>query len=147
MSTFQPPPTFALPVIVDPTSGKAVFNPIWLDWFIRFSQNLTPAGTPDAGDANTIIAGEAFSARNASDTSQYTETNFDALMQVKAFQHSTREFDGRVSSSTALTPVTDVYIPTQKAVKTYVDAAVAGASGSGLSRGRIIDLPNLPVFL
>lgn len=30
----QPPPTYAEPVVVDGISGKFVFNPIWLNWFL-----------------------------------------------------------------------------------------------------------------
>lgn len=34
MASFQPPPTYALPVIVDEKTGQSQFNPIWLNWFI-----------------------------------------------------------------------------------------------------------------
>jgi len=34
MSIFSPAPTWAMPVIVDPTSGDNTFNPIWLRWFL-----------------------------------------------------------------------------------------------------------------
>lgn len=50
MSNFQPPPTWANPVIVDETTGKSIFNPIWLKWFIDLGANLTAAG---AGSGNT----------------------------------------------------------------------------------------------
>jgi hypothetical protein len=54
MSTFQPPPTWALPVIVDPNSKEGVFNPIWLRWFLELSENLTGTGAP-----STISVGSA----------------------------------------------------------------------------------------
>ena len=38
---FQPAPTWALPIIVDPTTGEAVFNPIWLNWFLLLGQQIT----------------------------------------------------------------------------------------------------------
>jgi hypothetical protein len=41
---FQPPPTYALPVIVDEATGRSVFNPIWLKWFIDLSAGLTNKG-------------------------------------------------------------------------------------------------------
>ncbi len=35
---FEPAPTYADPVIVDETSGKAKFNPLWLKWFLNVVQ-------------------------------------------------------------------------------------------------------------
>lgn len=55
---FQPPPTWALPVIVDPTSGESIFNPIWLRWFIDLSKNLGTNGLPDNGGG--IVAIQTF---------------------------------------------------------------------------------------
>lgn len=66
MANFQPPPTWALPVIVDQRSGEAIFNPVWLKWFLDFSQNLAPSGDIVPGDANTIIAGDTFGRQAAS---------------------------------------------------------------------------------
>lgn len=43
---FQPPPTWALPILVDEKTGKAIFNPIWLRWFLDLSKNLDSAGSP-----------------------------------------------------------------------------------------------------
>lgn len=48
-ATFQPPPTWALPILVDEKSGKAIFNPVWLRWFIDLSANLGPGGIPVSG--------------------------------------------------------------------------------------------------
>lgn len=33
-STFQPPPTYASPILVDERTKTAQFNPIWLKWFL-----------------------------------------------------------------------------------------------------------------
>lgn len=46
MSSFQPPPTWALPILVDETTQKAIFNPIWLKWFVDLSANLSSSGVP-----------------------------------------------------------------------------------------------------
>ena len=51
MSNFQPPPTWANPVIVDEATGKSTFNPIWLKWFIELSANLNNNG---AGSGTVI---------------------------------------------------------------------------------------------
>lgn len=52
------------------------------------------------------------------------------------------DLNGFVSTSTSLTENSNLKLATQRAIKTYVDN-----TGGGLSRGKIIDLPNLPVFL
>ncbi len=53
MSVFQPPPTWALPVIVDDTTGRSVFNPIWLKWFVELAANLG-AGGAGSGTVSSI---------------------------------------------------------------------------------------------
>jgi len=53
---FQPPPTYALPVVEDSRTGKLIFNPIWLKWFLDLSQNLGVTGA-GGGSVQTIIAG------------------------------------------------------------------------------------------
>ncbi len=44
MSTFQPPPTWALPVLVDEQTKVSQFNPIWLKWFVDLAQVLSSFG-------------------------------------------------------------------------------------------------------
>lgn len=44
MSTFQPPPTWALPVLVDERTKEGQFNPIWLKWFVDLAQVLSSFG-------------------------------------------------------------------------------------------------------
>ena len=48
MSSFQPPPTWALPILVEEQTKIAIFNPIWLKWFVDLSANLGGAGTSAA---------------------------------------------------------------------------------------------------
>ena len=45
-SIFQPPPTYALPVVVDEITGRSIFNPIWLRWFLDLSKGLNAGGGP-----------------------------------------------------------------------------------------------------
>lgn len=44
-SRFQPPPTWALPILVDEKTQKAIFNPIWLKWFVDLTAQLGGSGT------------------------------------------------------------------------------------------------------
>lgn len=55
-SVFQPPPTYALPIVVDELTGKSAFNPIWLRWFIDISSGLTSVGA-GSGTVTSITAG------------------------------------------------------------------------------------------
>ena len=44
MAVFQPPPTYADPVLVDEHTKKGKFNPIWLKWFLDLIAVLNAAG-------------------------------------------------------------------------------------------------------
>ena len=49
MSIFEPPPTYADPVLINEkekpgSKGYSKFNPIWLKWFLDITQVLTNAG-------------------------------------------------------------------------------------------------------
>jgi len=41
---FQPPPTYADPVVYDDATRKQQFNPIWLKWFLDVSQYISNNG-------------------------------------------------------------------------------------------------------
>lgn len=44
MTVFQPPPTWADPVIVDEETKKSAFNPVWLKWFLDLVQVINDSG-------------------------------------------------------------------------------------------------------
>ena len=56
MSTFQPPPTWALPVTVDEVTREAYFNPIWLKWFVDLSRELGAGGATSGTGTVTQVA-------------------------------------------------------------------------------------------
>jgi hypothetical protein len=58
-SVFQPPPTYALPVVVDEITGRSVFNPIWLRWFIDLSKNFTATATGSHESLSGLLGGGA----------------------------------------------------------------------------------------
>lgn len=58
-SRFQPPPTWALPIIQDPVTGAGIYNPIWLKWFVDLSEKLGANGMPFG--ARLVPAGEGLS--------------------------------------------------------------------------------------
>ena len=51
MSQFQPPPTWALPILVEEQTQRAIFNPVWLKWFIDLTKELSAAG---AGSVTSV---------------------------------------------------------------------------------------------
>jgi hypothetical protein len=51
---FQPPPTYADPVVVDEATRKGQFNPIWLKWFLDLAQFINANGGGSAIQHNSL---------------------------------------------------------------------------------------------
>jgi hypothetical protein len=51
---FQPPPTYADPVIVDEATRKGQFNPLWLKWFLDLAQFINANGGGSAIQHNSL---------------------------------------------------------------------------------------------
>lgn len=54
---FPPPPTYAEPTIVDEKTSKAVFNPIWLKWFLDIAQIFSQIGQTIGGVQHNNLSG------------------------------------------------------------------------------------------
>lgn len=55
---FEPPPTYADPVLVDEKTKKSQFNPIWLKWFVDLTQVLSAfASGSGSGINHNTLAG------------------------------------------------------------------------------------------
>jgi len=55
----QPPPTWALPILIDEKTNKATFHPVWLKWFLDLSaavNSVTDGGTGLTETFNTTVA-------------------------------------------------------------------------------------------
>lgn len=86
MSVAQPPPTYALPVIVDERTGKAIFNPIWLRWFIDLAATTSASGFPAPGDVSTELAGATFGSRAPSfSAAKMLQGNLEDLLATRMF--------------------------------------------------------------
>jgi hypothetical protein len=129
---FQPPPTYALPVSVDEVTGKSVFNPIWLKWFIDLSSKLTITG---AGSVASITAGTGLSGgtitttgtlalANAGIAGTYVKTTFNAQGQETAGS-ATLDLSTDVTGILANTHLTGV-----SATIVTAKLTLAGANGS-----------------
>jgi hypothetical protein len=56
-TAFQPPPTYALPIIVDERTGRAQFSPIWLKWFVDMAQVLSSFGGGSGSADHNMLSG------------------------------------------------------------------------------------------
>lgn len=54
---FEPPPTYAEPVIVDPISKKGMFNPLWLKWFLDLAGVLSASGGGSGAILHNSLSG------------------------------------------------------------------------------------------
>ncbi len=85
MSNFQPPPTWALPIIVDEKTGKAQFNPIWLKWFVDLSGVLTNVGASgtgggaSGGNINHNLLGNLQGGQSPNQYFHLSQTQYDNL--------------------------------------------------------------------
>ena len=93
-SVFQPPPTWALPVVIDEVSGKAAFNPIWLRWFLDLSQNLGSGGAGSVSSVAALTLGTA--GTNLSSTVANPTTNVVITLNVPTASAANR---GALSSA------------------------------------------------
>jgi hypothetical protein len=133
-STFQPPPTYALPVVVDELTGKSVFNPIWLKWFIDLSSGLSSVGA-GSGTVTSVTAGTGLSGgtikvtgtialANAGTAGTYVKTTFNAQGQETSGS-ATLDLSTDVTGILANTHLTGV-----SAVIATAKLTLAGANGS-----------------
>jgi len=115
MSTFQPPPTWALPVLVNEQTKIAQFNPIWLKWFVDLAQVLTSiGGSSGTVDHNTTVGKQG---GGSSEFYHVTQALYNAL--IAGFTGT-----GKLVRETGATLVT----PTLGAATgTSLNAAVIGA--------------------
>jgi len=76
-TAFQPPPTYALPILVDEKTGRAQFSPIWLKWFVDMAQVLSSFGG-GSGSADHNLLGNL----QGGASSQYYHLNLADFTQV-----------------------------------------------------------------
>lgn len=57
MSTFQPPPTYTLPIEIDEATQKATFSRVWLKWFYDLVQALNNTGVAGGSISHNSLTG------------------------------------------------------------------------------------------
>lgn len=83
MSDFQPPPTWALPVIVDERTKEGQFNPIWLKWFVDLAGVLSRLGAGSGFLNHNLMAGLQGGAAN--EYYHLTQAERDLISGYEAF--------------------------------------------------------------
>ena len=133
-TTFQPPPTYALPVVVDEMTGKSVFNPIWLKWFIDLSSGLSSQGA-GSGTVTSITAGTGLSGGTITGTGTVALASVGTAGTYVKTTFNTRGQE--TSGSTTLDLSTDVagilantHLTGVSATITTAKLTLAGANGS-----------------
>jgi len=92
MPNYEPPPTYADPVIVDEVTRKSRFNPVWLKWFLDLATILGNLGADlDGIDHNSLgnIQGGSASERFHLTSAQQTDLT-DAGDSTSHFHASDR---------------------------------------------------------
>ena len=56
MAQFQPPPTYANPILTDEVTKQVTFNPIWLKWFVDIASFLS-SGAGSGSDGSSTGEG------------------------------------------------------------------------------------------
>ena len=134
---FQPPPTYADPVVVDEHSGRSQFNPLWLKWFVDLAQLLTAAG----GGGGGAFAHGALTELTLDQHLQYMLVN-----GTRAFVlGSDANYDLWYRNAGA---VARLGVGTNGQVLTVSGGALAwGAASGGVTRGQVLALIfNTPVL-
>jgi len=98
ITKFQPPPTYAMPVIEDKRTKQSVFNPIWLKWFLDLSQNL---GTTGAGSGSGSVTSVSLSLPSQFSVSGSPVTTTGVLTATWATQTANRFFAGPATGAAA----------------------------------------------
>jgi len=121
---FQPPPTYAMPVIEDVRTKSLVFNPIWLKWFLDLSQNLGSGGA-GGGTVISVTAGAGLDGGVITDTGTVSLKNVGT---AGTYSRVTTNQYGQVTSGTSGLSVTI----------TTASISVTGSTGSMTFTGGIL---------
>lgn len=138
MANFQPPPTWALPVLVDERTQKSIFNPVWLKWFVDLTAILNAAGgtTPNIhNNLNSLQGGSA--------TERYHLTNAQQTALTAGFTGAGNLV--RANSPALVTPALGT--PTAL-VGTNITGTAAGLTAGAVAVGGVTGLgANVGAFL
>jgi len=57
MAVFQPPPTWASPVVIDEKTKEGQFNPVWLQWFVNLVGVINSIGAASGTIQHNALSG------------------------------------------------------------------------------------------
>tara|TARA_R110000868_G_scaffold2620_3_gene18717 strand:- start:2637 stop:3089 length:453 start_codon:yes stop_codon:yes gene_type:complete len=121
MATFPVAPTYADVVLVDSLTGKGIFNPIWLRWFLDLASFLTESGGGSGGADHALLS----SLQGGGTSEYYHLTNAEHSALTAGFTGTTSLV--RSSSPTITTPIiSDAVL--HRSVVTLTNGAAAAAA-------------------
>jgi hypothetical protein len=82
-TAFQPPPTWALPIVIDGRTGLGEFNAIWLKWFVDLSGVLSSLGAGAGAPLHNQLSG--LQGGSADEYYHLSAGDFALLTQYQAF--------------------------------------------------------------
>ena len=138
MASFQPPPTWAMPILVDEVTKKAIFNPVWLKWFVDLTGVINAAG----GGGGTFSHNSLSSIQGGASNDYY---HFTGAQQVAL----TAGFTGtgnlvRATTPTLVTPILGTATATKITMSDGTKlawASTAWSNGAGAAAGTLLNAP------
>lgn len=83
---FEPPPTWADVIIPDEHGQLTLFNPVWLQWFVKLVENLGIDGLPVGAASAELLASTIFAPRPETHTAHDAlELNAQRILEARAF--------------------------------------------------------------
>lgn len=103
MAVFQPPPTWAEPVLVNETTGKVTFNPVWLKWFLDLIEIINASGVGGGGGIqhNDTVGLQGGSANQFYHLTAAKETLVNGLVQSATAYNAAAVFIAALSATSA----------------------------------------------
>ena len=96
MATFEPPPTYAEVVVVDPATNKGTFNPLWLKWFLKLVTVLTNSGAVSGTiwhNSTGGLQGGTANQYHHLTNSQYSNLNIRSLTAISSITVGASPYD------------------------------------------------------
>lgn len=135
MSVFQPPPTYAMPVLINEKTKESEFNPIWLKWFLDLTEGLSSSG---AGSVSSVamsvpteflVAGSPITTTGTLAVTKATQTANTAWAGPTTGAAAQPAFRALVAADLPATAVTSTAVLTDNAI-TRGDGGVRGIQTS-----------------
>lgn len=137
MANFTPPPTYADPVLKDENTGKFIFNPIWLKWFIDQAAFISSNGGTTGTISHESLSGLQGGAAN--DHNHLTSTQLADLISALAIIAVGFSGTGKIIRETA--PTFLGASPIVSDATRLLKSSVSMNNGAGAALGTLANAP------